>query len=254
MNIQYFDSHAHYDDERFKQDLNDVLINAYNEGVNKIMDVGYNKETSEHAINIANKYEFIYASVGNHPEYSNNDINLDFLYQLAKDTKVKAIGEIGLDYYWEHEKQYQQKNFMKQIEIANSLNLPVIIHNREADMDILQILKHEIRPKEECIFHCFSSSLEVAKEVLRNGFNISLSGTVTFKNARNLHEVAKYVPLDKLLIETDCPYLAPEPFRGKRNDSSKVMYVSQKIAQLRNIQNEEVARKTYENACRIYKI
>lgn len=254
MNVQYFDSHAHYDDERFNGDLEDVINSAYKEGVTKILDVGYNEETSKHAIGLAQKYEFIYASVGNHPEYCNKDIDLEFVYKLAHNNKVKAIGEIGLDYHWEHDKEYQKKNFIKQIEIANDLNLPIILHNRDADMDILEILKHEIRPKQECIFHCFSSSLEVAKEVLRNGWNISLSGTVTFKNARNLHEVAKYVPLEKLLIETDCPYLSPEPFRGQRNDSSKVVYVSQKVAHLRGISNEEVASKTYENACRIYKI
>ena len=254
MNVQYFDSHAHYDDERFNKDLDKVLKGAFEKGVTKILDVGYNEETSKHAISLANKYEYIYASVGNHPEYSNKEIDLSFVYELAKEDKVKAIGEIGLDYHWEHDKEYQKKNFVKQIEIANALNLPILIHNRDADMDILHILKHEIRPKAECIFHCFSSSLEVAKEVIKQGFNISLSGTVTFKNARNLHEVAKYVPLDKLLIETDCPYLSPEPFRGKRNDSSKVICVNNEIAKLRGCSNEEIAHATYENACRIYNI
>lgn len=255
MDIQYFDSHAHYDDEIFNQDLEDVLENAYKLGVTKIIDVGYNEETSKHAINIATNYTYIYATVGTHPEYCNNYTNVDFVYELAKNNKeVVAIGEIGLDYHWEHDKDFQKKYFMKQIDIANTLDLPIVIHNREADMDILHILKNEIKPKVDCIFHCFSSSLEVAKEVIKHGWYISLSGTVTFKNARNLHEIAQYVPIDKLLLETDCPYLSPEPFRGKRNDSSKVMYVADKISNLKNVSIEEIANATYSNACRAYKI
>lgn len=255
MNIQYFDSHAHYDDEVFKQDLDDVLNNAHKLGITKIIDVGYSEETAKHAISIANKYPYIYSTVGNHPEYCNNQTNVDFVYELAKNNpKIVAIGEIGLDYHWEHNKQNQIKYLIKQIEIANELHLPIILHNREADMDILDVLKHQIKPQVDCIFHCFSSSLEIAKEVIKNGWYISLSGTVTFNNARNLQEVAKYVPLDKLLIETDCPYLSPEPFRGKRNDSSKVIYVAKKIGELRDMPVEQIASCTYENACNVYRI
>lgn len=254
MDIQYFDSHAHYDDSVFKEDLDSVIQEAYSKGVTKILDVGYSEETSKHAIMVANKFDYVYASVGNHPEYSNKKIDISYVYELAKGDRVKAIGEIGLDYHWEHDKEFQKKYFIQQLDIANTLNLPVIIHNREADMDILHILKNEMKPNVDCIFHCFSSSLEIAKEVLKHGWYISLSGTVTFKNARNLHEVAQYVPLDKLLIETDCPYLSPEPFRGKRNDSSKVIYVANKVAELRNISNEEIADITFKNACRIYRV
>lgn len=252
--IQYFDSHAHYDDERFNDDLDMVLDNCLKNNVNKIVSVGYNKETSLTSIKLANKYDFVYATVGHHPEevYENTDIG--YIYELAKEKKVVALGEIGLDYHWENDKKLQKKYFIEQIEIANELNLPIIIHNREADMDILNILKNEKKPQTDVVFHCFSSNAEIAKEVLRNGWYISLSGTVTFKNAKNLHKIAKDIPLDRLLIETDCPYLTPEPFRGKRNDSSKVIYVSKKIAEIKEIENEIVARKTYENACKFYKI
>ncbi|MBE5822212.1 MAG: TatD family deoxyribonuclease [Clostridiales bacterium] len=252
--IQYFDSHAHYDDKCFESDLDEVLTNCFECGVTKIVDVGYNKETSIKAIELANKYDFVYATVGHHPEEVYSDTNLEYIYELGKKEKVVALGEIGLDYHWDNDKVLQKKFFIEQIDIANELNLPIIIHNREADMDILNILKNEKKPKVDVVFHCFSSSGEIAKEVLKNGWYISLSGTVTFKNARNLHQIAYDVPLDRLFIETDCPYLTPEPFRGKRNDSSKVIYVCNKIAEIKGLENEIVAKQTYENACRFYNI
>ena len=202
----------------------------------------------------SNYYEYIYATVGLHPEEVYEESNIEFVKQLAKEKKVVAIGEIGLDYHWDNDRQLQKRFFKEQINLANELNLPIVIHNREADIDILQILKNEVKPKVNVVFHCFSSSLEIAKEVIKNGWYISLSGTVTFKNARNLHEVAKFIPLDKLMIETDCPYLSPEPNRGKRNDSSNVIYVCKKIAELRDMDVEEIAKITYKNACNFYNI
>ncbi len=251
--IEYFDSHAHYD-SKFEDDLNDVIENAYKLGVTKIVDIGYNEKTSEHAIEMSKKYDHIYATVGLHPEELYEDSNIEFVAKLVKEKKVVAIGEIGLDYHWDNDRDLQKKFFKEQIKLANELNIPIVIHNRQADMDILNILKNEVKPKVNVVFHCFSSSLEIAKEVIKNGWYISLSGTVTFKNASNLHEVAKFVPLDKLIIETDCPYLSPEPNRGKRNDSSNVIHVCEKIADLRNIECEEIAKITYENACRFYNI
>lgn len=251
--IQYFDSHAHYD-SKFEDDLEEVIQNAYNQGVTKIVDIGYNEETSKHALKMANKYEYIYATAGLHPEEVYENSNIEFLKKLVKENKVVAIGEIGLDYHCDNARDLQKKFLKEQIELANQINLPIVIHNREADMDILNILKNEIKPKVDVVFHCFSSSLEIAKEVLRNGWYISLSGTVTFKNARNLHEVAKFVPLDKLMIETDCPYLSPEPNRGKRNDSSNVIFVCKKIAELKNMEVDKIAKITYKNACNFYNI
>ncbi len=252
--VQYFDSHAHYDDKCFNDDLDTVLKNAYDLGVTKIVDIGYNEQTSKNAILLANKNDYIYATVGHHPEEVYENTNIEYIYNLARQNKVVALGEIGLDYHWDNDKNLQKKFFIQQVDIANQLNLPIIIHNREADMDILNILKNEIKPQVDVVFHCFSSSMEIAKEVLKHGWYISLSGTVTFKNAHNLHEIAKNVPLNKLLIETDCPYLTPEPNRGKRNDSSNVIYVSKQIASLRGISNEEVAHQTYINACNLYNI
>lgn len=252
--IEYFDSHAHYDDKCFENDLDDVLSNCLKEGVTKVVDVGYNEETSLKTIMLSQKYDWIYATVGHHPEEINEKTSLEYIYNLSKKDKVVAIGEIGLDYHWDNDRELQKKYFMEQINIANELGLPIIIHNREADMDVLNILKKEMKPKVDVVFHCFSSSAEVAKEVLRNGWYISLSGTVTFKNARNLHQVAYDTPLERLFIETDCPYLSPEPFRGQRNDSSRVIYVCRKIAEIKGIEEKTVARQTYINACKFYNI
>ncbi|MDD4066514.1 MAG: TatD family hydrolase [Clostridia bacterium] len=252
--IKYFDTHAHYD-VQFEDDLSEVLDNIYKLGVHKIVDVGYSKESSEDAIRLSNKYDYIYSAVGFHPQEAEKDNNVNILYDWVRDNKkIVAIGEIGLDYHYDMDKKLQKDLFISQIAIANELGLPIIIHNREADMDVLDILKNQMKPNVGVIFHCFSSSLEVAKEVLKHGWYISISGTITFNNANSLIEVAQYVPLDKLLIETDCPYLAPEPFRGRRNDSSKVQLVAEKIAQLKGISIDEVALNTYNNGCKIYNI
>ena len=249
-----FDSHAHLNDEAFNEDREAVIQKCFDSDVKYIAEIGYNKKTSMEAVELANKYENIYAVIGIHPDDLKNENDLSFIKELATNNKVVAIGEIGLDYHYGNDnKEYQKEYFIKQIEIANELKLPVAIHSRDADMDMLEILKaHKI--DQGFIMHCFSSSVEIAKEILKLNSYISLSGTVTFKNANNLVEVAKLVPADRLLIETDCPYLAPEPHRGTRNDSSYVKHTAQKIAEIRGVSLEEIAEQTFENAKRIYKI
>ena len=214
-------------------------------------------ESSEKAIEIANKYNFIYATVGVSP----NDIeNLSKNYiieiqKMANNNKVVAIGEIGLDYYWNKEnKEEQRKVFIEQIELANKLNLPIVIHTREAIQDTIDILKNKIECKQKGVFHCCPLNVELVKEALKLGFYISFAGPVTFKNSKNANDVIKIVPLEKMLIETDSPYLSPEPLRGTRNDSRNVKYIAQKIADVKEIPVEEIARITYENAKRIFGI
>ncbi|MBQ9266847.1 MAG: TatD family hydrolase [Clostridia bacterium] len=252
--MRLFDSHAHFNDVAFQEDRDAVIQRCFDSGVEKTVVIGYSEHTSEEALAIAKQYDGLYATVGAHPDECNGEIDLSFVSKLAKDEKVVAIGEIGLDYHYETtRKEPQAKYFIEQIKIANELGLPVSIHSRDADMDMLKILKEN--PIEKgFVMHCFSSSSEIAKEVLKLGGYISLAGTVTFKNARGLLEVAKMVPQDKLLIETDSPYLAPEPFRGTRNDPSLIINTARKIADLRETTLEEIAEATYQNAMKFYGI
>ncbi len=255
--MELLDSHAHYNDEEFENDREKIIEEIYNSGVTTIINAGYSMESSEKAIEIANKYNFIYATVGVSP----NDIeNLSKNYiieiqKMANNNKVVAIGEIGLDYYWNKEnKEEQRKVFIEQIELANKLNLPIVIHTREAIQDTIDILKNKIECKQKGVFHCCPLNVELVKEALKLGFYISFAGPVTFKNSKNANDVIKIVPLEKMLIETDSPYLSPEPLRGTRNDSRNVKYIAQKIADVKEIPVEEIARITYENAKRIFGI
>ena len=252
--MELFDSHAHYNDEKFQEDREKVLSQIYKSGVTKIVNAGYNLESSKQAIEIANKHEFIYATVGISP----NDIedykeeHLKEIAKLAQNKKVVAIGEIGLDYYWNKEnKDLQKEIFISQIEIANKLNLPIVIHTREAIYDTLEILKNNSCNKKG-VFHCCPFNVDLVREGLKLGFYISFAGATTFKNSKNASEIINMVPLDKMLIETDSPYLSPEPLRGKRNDSRNVIYIAQKIAETRQISIEEVAKETYKNAKKIF--
>ena len=254
--MELFDSHAHYNDEKFQEDREKVLSQIYKSGVTKIVNAGYNLESSRQAIEIANKHEFIYATVGISP----NDIedykeeHLKEIAKLAQNKKVVAIGEIGLDYYWNKEnKDLQKEVFISQIEIANKLNLPIVIHTREAIYDTLEILKNNSCNKKG-VFHCCPFNVDLVREGLKLGFYISFAGPTTIKNSKNASEIINMVPLDKMLIETDSPYLSPEPLRGKRNDSRNVIYIAQKIAEIKQISIEEIARATYENAKRIFEI
>lgn len=252
--MELFDSHAHLCDEAFSDDREEIVQKCFEAGVKYIAEIGYSEETSEKAVEFASKYENIFAVVGAHPDECNDDIDLSYIKKIAKNKKVVAIGEIGLDYHYDNtNKEKQKKYFVEQIQIANELNLPIAIHSRDADMDMLEILKHN-KINAGFIMHCFSSSVEIGKEIIKLDGYISISGTVTFKNAKNILEVAKIVPEDRLLIETDCPYLAPVPYRGERNDSSYVIKTAEKIAEIRSETVEKIAEITKKNAMRIYNI
>lgn len=249
-----FDSHTHLTDEQYEGERDRIVENARNNNIMFMIDVGYNKETSFAAVCNAQKYDGVFATAGLHPEnVGENNGDLEFVEELAKLKKIVAIGEIGLDYHYGGNKELQQEIFIKQINIANKYNLPVAIHSRDADMDMLKILKeHKINNK--FVMHCFSSSVEVLKEMLKLDAYISIAGPVTFKNARSLTDVARIVPDNRLLIETDAPYLTPEPNRGKRNESAYVIYTAQKIADLRECSLEKIAKITTENAKRFYNV
>ncbi len=247
-----FDSHAHYDDEQFDIDRNELLVSFKDKGISGVVCCGTDIKTSEFAVKLSHKYDFIYSAVGFHPlengEY--NDGDLEKIRELAKDEKCVAIGEIGLDYHYEKESRDNQLILVeKQIELANELNLPIIFHDRESHEDTLNILK-KLKPKG--VVHCFSGSVEMTKEIVKLGMYIGLGGAVTFKNAVKPCEVAKFVPNDRLLIETDAPYMAPVPFRSKRCDSLYIPYTAEKIAELRGTTAQEILDLTDENARRLF--
>lgn len=259
--MKFFDNHAHLDDEKFDLDREEIIEEIHKEDISFIS-AGYSLEGSKKAIELSKKYDFIYATCGISP----NDIPqteeelwkmLVEIERLAKENpKVLAIGEIGLDYYWEKDekmRELQRKAFIEQIKMANRLSLPIVIHTREAVMDTLKILK-ENNVENKGVFHCCSLNRELVKEGLKLGFYISFAGPVTFKNSKNADEIVEMCPNDKMLIETDSPYLSPEPLRGRRNDPRNVKYVAKKIADVKGISSEEVGKITYENAKKIYKI
>ena len=248
-----FDSHAHYDDEAFEEDRHQVIQSLQQKGVCNVINVGANLERSKDSIALAAQYPFIYAAVGIHPG-DVKDAPADYqeqLEQLIKQPKVVAVGEIGLDYHYEDNapRDVQIAFFETQLQLANQYQLPVIIHDREAHADTMDLLK-KYKPKG--VVHCFSGSVEMAKEVIKLGMYIGLGGAVTFKNAKKLVETAKEIPLERILVETDSPYLCPEPNRGKRNDSSQIRYVIDKIAAIRGILPEEVEKQTEINARNMY--
>ena len=252
---QYFDTHAHYDSGKFNADREEVLRAVHESGVALIVDPGDCAATSARAVAIAQEYDFVYAAVGWHPEEAAGwtDDSLEQIRALAAQPKVCAIGEIGLDYHYEDPpRDVQQRAFRMQMELAQKLSLPVVIHEREAHEDGLRIISDF--PDVTGVFHCFSGSYEMAKELIRRGWYIGFTGVVTFKNARKAVEVAEKIPLDRILIETDCPYMAPEPFRGRRNDPSLVPFVAKKIAEIRGISAEEAAAVTEENAKRLFRL
>ena len=250
-----FDTHTHLDDKKFDTDREKLINSLKSQEISLLVNVGANMESSKNSILLAEKYDFIYASVGVHPSDTKDltDGDIDALEKMAQHKKVVAIGEIGLDYYWdEPEREIQKEWFLKQLLLAKKLNMPYIIHDRDAHADTLEIIKKV--GYTNGVMHCFSGSAEMAKEVIKMGMYVSLSGTVTFKNAPKTQAVANVIPLDKLLIETDSPYLTPEPFRGKRNNSAYVKYTAEKIAKIRGLELEELARITLENGKRFYNI
>lgn len=251
-----FDSHAHYDDEKFDEDRDKVIRELKENDVIAVMNCGSSYKGAVDSLDLAKKYEFFYAAVGIHPEYADqfNEDTYCEIKKMASHSKVKAIGEIGLDYYWDDNppKETQIRVMRRHMELAQGLNLPVIIHDREAHEDVLNIIKEY--PKVNGVIHSFSGSVEFAKECIRQGYYIGFTGVVTFKNAKKIKDVAKDIPVDKILVETDCPYMAPVPYRGKRNRSDYISNVIRQIAELREVSYEEIEKSSLENAKKIYRI
>lgn len=252
-----FDTHVHLNAYQYKDDVEEVIARAKEAGVSYMVVVGFNEETIEKALELTERYPFIYAAVGWHPvdAIDMTDKHMEWLEQLATHPKVVALGEMGLDYHWDKSPKDVQKDvFRRQIRLAKKVKLPIIIHNREASADIVQILQEEGAAEVGGIMHCFSGSVEIAKQCLALNFYLSFGGPVTFKNARKPKEVVKHVPLERLLIETDCPYLTPHPFRGKRNEPAYVKYIAEEMAQLKEIEYEQLAKITTNNAKRLFGI
>ena len=256
--MELFDSHAHLDDEKFDEDRERLVEEIRKAGITKLISAGYSLEGSRRGKELAEKYDFIYTTAGISP----NDIPqtqeelwimLEEIEAIAKQSgKVVAIGEIGLDYYWNDEnKELQKLAFEKQIDMANRLELPIVIHTREAVMDTLAILKQREVLKKG-VFHCCPLNRELVKEALKLGFYISFAGPITFKNSKNANEIIEMVPNERMLIETDSPYLSPEPLRGRRNDPRNVRFVAQKVAEVKGMTLEEVAQITYQNAVKLF--
>ena len=252
-----FDTHAHLNAIQYDEDLTEVIERAKSEQVTDIVVVGFDRDTIKRAMELTDEYEMIYAAVGWHPvdAIDMTDEDLEWIKELASHPKVVAIGEMGLDYYWDKSpKDIQKEVFRRQIRLAKEVNLPIIIHNRDATEDVVNILKEENAGEVGGIMHCFTGSYEVAKQCMDMNFYLSFGGPVTFKNAKKPKEVVKEIPIDRLLIETDCPYLTPHPFRGKRNEPSYVKYVAEQIAELREMPFEELAKKTSDNAKKLFGI
>ena len=288
--MQFFDSHAHYDDAKFDDNRENLIMDIYNSGVTKIISAGYSLEGSKRSLELSSKYNFIYSTVGISPndlverdleenitnvnQNENNESkveknnypqfvgemwkqNIEEIDKLINDNlsskRIVAVGEIGLDYHYDTDKEIQYEAFSKQIDIANKYDLPIVIHTRDALMDTLTMLK-ENPVNKKGVFHCCPLNRELVKEALKLGFYISMAGPVTFKNSKNANEIIEMCPMNKLLIETDSPYLAPEPVRGTRNDSRNLKYIAQKIASVKGMAVEEVAKATYENTMKCFNI
>lgn len=256
MSLHIFDSHAHYDDEAFDEDRELVIGDIHEKGVIGVLNCGASLEGARESVKLSEKHDFIYAAVGVHPSYADvvDSKVIDELEELSKYQKVRAIGEIGLDYYWEENpsRDIQKEAFRAQMKLAEKLNMPVIIHDRDAHADTLEILKEF--PNVIGVIHCFSGSVEFARECLKLGYYIGFTGVVTFKNAKKIIEVAKEVPLDRILVETDCPYMAPTPYRGKRNQSSYIIHILEKIAEIKDISIETLNNHTISNVKNLLKI
>lgn len=251
-----FDTHAHFDDEQFDADRDEVLKSLKSYGVGNIVNIGSSMKTSRTSVALAEKYDFVYAAVGVHPSETGElcEADIDELKRLAANPKVRAIGEIGLDYHYpdDVEPSIQKKWFVRQLELAKELNMPVVIHDRESKGECLEILKeHKIS---NGVVHCFSGSAETAREILKLGMMISFTGVLTFKNAKKAIAACAAVPLDRLMIETDCPYMSPEPHRGERNFSGYVEFVARKMAEIKGVSYDELVNITERNAKRFYGI
>lgn len=250
-----FDSHAHYDDKQFDEDREEVLTHLIDAGVDKVVNISNGWEDLLKTLALIPQYPFMYGTVGIHPcKVSDlNEERMQQMHALCHQDKIVAVGEIGLDYYWKTDpKEVQQYWFIRQLQLAKEENLPVVIHSRDASQDTFDIMKREHAGTTGGVIHCYSGSLEMAREYVKMGYCLGIGGVVTFKNSKVLKRVAAEIPLEHILLETDCPYLAPTPHRGKRNSSAYLPLVVQEIAALRNISTEEVEQVTYDNAMRFY--
>lgn len=252
-----FDTHAHYDDEAFDTDREELFSSMKEQGVERIVNVSASLHEIQETLKLIDRFPFIYGAAGVHPDDTKdlNEENFHEIRRAAMHEKMLAIGEIGLDYYWDaSDHETQKKWFLRQLELAKELDKPVIIHSREAAQDTLDMIRQAGGPDFNMVIHCFSYSTEIAREYLNMGYYLGIGGVVTYKNGRKLKEVVSYMPLDRILLETDAPYLSPVPFRGKRNSSEKIHYVAEEIARLKNVSQEEVLEAAWNNACRFYRL
>lgn len=250
-----FETHAHYDDEAFDEDRDSLLASMPDKGIGAIVNVTADYDSIDATYELSRKYDFVYGTVGVHPSdvAALNDEKLARMYEMAKRDKVVAVGEIGLDYYWpEPDHEIQKKWFLAQLQMAKDLDMPVIIHSRDAAADTLEILKSDVAAGLRGIIHCYSYSKEMAVEFEKLGYLFGIGGVITFQNAKKLVEVVEYLPLEKMVLETDSPYLSPVPYRGKRNSSLNIPYVAERIAEIKKIPYDTVVEVTEQNARRIY--
>ncbi len=252
-----FDSHAHYDDQAFDMDREEVLGTLAAAGVGTVVNVGASIESTKGTVELTQKYPFIYGAAGVHPDGVGelNEEHFQWLREQCLLEKIVAVGEIGLDYYWDKENHALQKKwFIRQLSLAKELDMPVIIHSRDAAADTMEIMKQEYGADYPAVIHCYSYSVEFAREYLKLGYYLGIGGVLTFKNAKKLKETVRETPLERILLETDCPYLAPVPNRGKRNHSGNLKYVAEEVAALKGISAEEVIRVTEQNAKSFYRL
>ena len=253
-----FETHAHYDDEQFDSGREALLASLPDCGIKRVVNIGASIASTRNSIELAEKYDYIYAAVGVHPsEIAELDEEcFAWLKELTKLEKVVAVGEIGLDYYWDKEPEVQERQrywFRRQMDLAREVGLPIVVHSRDAAADTMQVMKEAHAEEIPGVIHCYSYSPEMAQEFIKMGYYIGVGGVVTFKNAKKLKETVEQIPLERILLETDCPYMAPEPNRGKRNDSGNIPYIVAKIAELKHVTPEEVEQTTWQNAMNFYR-
>lgn len=253
-----FETHAHYDDEQFDSGREALLASLPDCGIKRVVNIGASIASTRNSIELAEKYDYIYAAVGVHPSEiaELNEERFAWLKELTKLEKVVAVGEIGLDYYWDKEPEVQERQrywFRRQMDLAREAGLPIVVHSRDAAADTMQVMKEAHAEEIPGVIHCYSYSPEMAQEFIKMGYYIGVGGVVTFKNAKKLKETVEQIPLERILLETDCPYMAPEPNRGKRNDSGNIPYIVAKVAELKHVTPEEVEQITWQNAMHFYR-
>ena len=251
------DTHAHYDDEQFDEDRSSLLKELHQSGIERIVNIGCSLESGKRTIALTREFDFVYGALGFHPDSIKNvtEEQFSWLKEHVLEDKIVAVGEIGLDYYWDKEHcELQKEWFARQMDLARQVSKPIVVHSRDAAKDTLDVMKAEQAQTIGGVIHCFSYGIEMAREYLNMGYYLGIGGVVTFKNAKKLVEVVEYAPLDRIVLETDCPYLSPEPNRGKRNQSGNLEYVAQKIAEIKNKTYEEVVAITNVNAKQLYRM